>query len=130
MNEIIYNKEGYHHEGEFYWDIVYSTKHGQYYTKRVQKFINKFLNSDIKNVLDIGCGTGRFAIPICEARNVVGLDLDRFPLLIMQKRDSDVNPIEGYATILPFKDESFDFVLSIGTIKYVEHFDHFLDECR
>ena len=126
MDEIIYNKEGYHHESEFYWDIVYSTKYGQYYTKKVKNFINKFLNSDIKNLLDIGCGTGRFAIPICKkGYNVVGLDFDRFPLLMMQKRDVDVDPIQGNATDLPFMDESFDFIISIGVIKYIEHFDYF-----
>jgi SAM-dependent methyltransferase len=131
MNKNKYNKEGYHLEDGFYWDKVYNTRHGQYYTKRVQNFINKFLNSDIKNLLDIGCGTGRFAIPICKkGYKVVGLDFDLFPLGILQKRDTDVNLIQGNAIALPFIDGSFDFIISIGVIKYIEHFDHFLDECH
>jgi len=66
---------------------------------------------DAAPVLEVGVGTGQVAIPLREAGlDVVGLDLSR-PMLerLRNKTDGGVSVpvVEGDATLMPFRDETF-----------------------
>lgn len=64
-----------------------------------------------KDVLDIGCGTGRIAIPLAERGiRVAGLDLSEPMLHVADCKPggSKVNWICGNAVQLPFADRTFD----------------------
>lgn len=61
-------------------------------------------------ILDVGCGTGRFLKPFSVA-NVVGFDLS----FNMLRKAKNIAPlVRGDAEHLPFKDESFDVAHSAG----------------
>lgn len=73
--------------------------------------------------LEIGIGTGRFAFPL----NVkVGIDPSKNMLRLARKRGIEV--IHGAGEELPFKDFTFDFVLIVVTLCFVEHPEYILHE--
>ena len=89
--------------------------------------VAKFAKQTPQNasLLDVGCGGGQFAIEISLLRNdlkVTGLDLSAGQIRRAGKRAIAANVssvfIKGDAMSLPFEDESFDIVYSIGSIKH------------
>ena len=65
--------------------------------------------------LSIGVGTGRFAAPLGVP---VGIDPVREVLAYAAKRG--VSVVQGVAEALPFANSSFDYILSVTTICFVE----------
>jgi ubiquinone/menaquinone biosynthesis C-methylase UbiE len=65
--------------------------------------------------LEVGVGTGRFATPFAVA---VGLDPSRSMASIAKKKGIEV--VRGVGESLPFAAETFDFVLLVTTICFVE----------
>ncbi len=76
----------------------------------VKKILPKF-----KKGLEIGVGTGRFASPL-------GIKYGVEPSKAMAEiaRQRGINVVYGVAENLPFEDESFDLVLMITTICFVD----------
>ena len=78
-------------------------------------------------VLDAGCGTGEIliqALRVCPELtvNYVGLDFSENMLKIAYERakvESNVSFFQGSATSLPFKDNTFDRIVSSGVIPYL-----------
>ncbi|WP_449349827.1 class I SAM-dependent methyltransferase [Streptomyces shaanxiensis] len=77
-----------------------------------------------QRVLDMGCGTGRFTVPMAElGADVTGLDLSRAMLdmardkLSAQGLEADLR--EGDMAALPFPDESFDVVTSMLALMHI-----------
>lgn len=75
-------------------------------------------------VLDMGCGTGRFTVPMAEkVRKVTGLDL--CPAMIekarekAQERGVEVEFKEGDMTNLPYEDGTFDVVTSMVALMHI-----------
>jgi SAM-dependent methyltransferase len=74
-------------------------------------------------VLDVGTGTGNLAIPAAQAgARVVGLDLSAAQLGAAQRRAAQagvvVQWIVGDAEALPFRDASFDHVMSAFAVMF------------
>ncbi len=74
-----------------------------------------------ENVLDVGCGTGHYARELAAATQgglVVGLDASRAMLASATRRGGGDNLVYmcGDACDLPFDDEEFDIVYSVGVI--------------
>ena len=79
--------------------------------------------SDIKDkwVLDIGCGAGRFAeIALNAGANVVALDYSSAVDACYSnlKHFDNLNIIQGDIYALPFKENFFDFVYSLGVLQH------------
>ena len=93
---------------------------------------DKIKNSD---VLDIGCGLGRFSfISAQTARHVVGLDMTKKAIScakVMQKAlninniDFVLSTIEDFPT-----DKKFDFILLSGTLEHIIDVDNFFDKVK
>jgi 2-polyprenyl-3-methyl-5-hydroxy-6-metoxy-1,4-benzoquinol methylase len=69
-------------------------------------------------VLDIGCGVGRYLVPL--ARNgfrVVGADLSRQALTLL---DSNYSRVVADIQQLPFPDHSFDAITCYGVLQHLE----------
>jgi SAM-dependent methyltransferase len=87
-------------------------------------------------VLDAGCGGGGMPLSLAEhARSVVGIDpIDRFGaagVVIAQERGLDnITFARADGMALPFRDGSFDLVLSHAVIEHVADAPRYLRECR
>lgn len=72
-------------------------------------------------ILDVGCGTGD-QIKLCRAQGfqVVGLEPSPKMRAIARMRNPETLIIDGVAQSLPFQDSSFDFVLAIEVLRYLQ----------
>lgn len=120
---------------DYYWeDIANKTKMGDYLTRKEREFIDSFLEiNNIGTCLDVACGSGRFGIPISQAGiNVVALDYDLVPLRKLKAKSRESVSIQicrGDANKLPFKKSSFDCILSIETVDYLDA-ESFIRQCN
>lgn len=76
--------------------------------------VKKFVGDGI-NGLDVGIGTGRFAIPLGIR---TGIDAAKAMATISQAKG--MNVVQGKAELLPYSDERFEFVLMITVICFLE----------
>jgi SAM-dependent methyltransferase len=76
-----------------------------------------------KNILDIGCGYGWFEIYARKqgAKSVTGTELSQADLFTAKKyvKDAHIRFTVGDATKLPFKDKTFDTVVSWEVIEHI-----------
>ena len=82
---------------------------------------------DRKEVLDAGCGGGRYTVAwrLLGARRVVGIDASGIGITdaTRRTREASVSGVEfeqGNVLELPFKDDSFDIVFSNGVLHHSE----------
>lgn len=88
---------------------------------------NDFIFSKVRRgqrVLDIGCGTGRFTVPMAAlGAQVTGLDLSRAMLDTAGAKLAELNLTadlhEGDMADLPFEDGSFDVVTSMLALMHI-----------
>jgi tellurite methyltransferase len=88
---------------------------------------------DCKNVLDVGCGTGRNLIYFLrEGLEVFGIDQNEGNIEEVKKlsrRLSPANPIENFvaaqAEEIPFRDEVFELVICNAVLHFAKSHDHF-----
>jgi len=73
--------------------------------------------------LEIGIGSGRFASP---QGIKIGIDSSINMLMLAKKRG--IEAIQGLGENLPFKDSTFDFVLIVVTLCFVEDPEYVLSE--
>jgi ubiquinone/menaquinone biosynthesis C-methylase UbiE len=103
-------------------------------------FQENFVNMVGSNcrLLDVGCGGGHQAIDIVQRRpdiHITGLDLSPEQIKRAQKRarklglEKQVQFLEGTSLDLPFSNEDFDHVYSIGSIKHWTDKKKGLSEC-
>ena len=74
-------------------------------------------------ILDAGCGTGVFTLDILSSGpQIIGLDIS-LPMLHRaweKARDYPFQPVLGDINTLPFPDESFDKVVSITALEFIQ----------
>jgi ubiquinone/menaquinone biosynthesis C-methylase UbiE len=92
-------------------------------------------NEAVKNVLEIGSGTGNFlAIATRRYERVVGVDIAMRWLHLSRRRFMDrglpVPPLGCCcAEYLPFPDRSFDLIVAASTLEFLSDQDRALSEC-
>lgn len=75
--------------------------------------IKKYFSLEGANVLDAGCGNGRLSGPLSGiGANVYSVDLVIDVIIIAKSRYPSVNFIASDIRQLPFKDHTFDYVIS------------------
>ena len=82
----------------------------------------KIKNQDL--LLDVGCGTGIFA----EEFNCIKIGIN--PSIEMLKQGKNAFYIQAYAENLPFKDNSFDVVISVTAIHNFKNIKRGLEEIK
>ena len=75
--------------------------------------------------LEVGVGTGRFAVPLG-----VALGLDPSRAMMAEARRRRITVVEGIAESLPFKDARFDQVLMVTVVFLLENPDAAFREAR
>lgn len=86
---------------------------------------NGFDSREQLNILDIGAGTGRYSVPLCEeGYSVTAVELVKYNLGILKKKNSNVKAYQGNALKLKrFEDNSFDLTLLFGPMYHLLTFD-------
>jgi ubiquinone/menaquinone biosynthesis C-methylase UbiE len=84
-------------------------------------------------VLDIGCGTGRFTIPLAKkCKTIIGIDFSEHMLDVARKKGTGIKNIHfqkvDIRKKLPFKNETFDKVLCTLVFSHLENIAGILDE--
>ncbi len=92
--------------------------------RRVHPGVFQALVSSLRpeaRVLDVGCGTGNYAIAIrhCGDVSVFGIDPSRSMLAQAVERAGDVHWMCGRAEALPFAAQSFDLVFSVDVVHHI-----------
>ena len=85
---------------------------------------HSFYLADRKRVLDVPCGYGRYLIPISKDHDAVGVDLSQ-SLLRRCKQNIIENKVRTALVradirYLPFRNDTFDVVLCLNSLYYVE----------
>ncbi len=101
------------------------------YNLSVTQEMNKKYSFFGKRILDIGCGDGDMVKIIANnylPRHITGVDKY---LRSSQEEKDNYSLLDGIdAKVLPFEDESFDFVYSISTFEHIEGIDSVLSEIK
>jgi ubiquinone/menaquinone biosynthesis C-methylase UbiE len=70
--------------------------------------------------LDVGCGTGVYTEEISRfSKMCIGLDLSENMIEYAKKRREGLNLVLADAHNLPFRDDCFNLVVSVGLLEYV-----------
>ncbi len=113
-----------------FWEKTYYYKHIKSYLKDIDKD---------SAVLDVGCGDGRFTEMVLEMgfTNVFSMDSNVNSLQRLKKsleskgKENNVKIIHGDVLDMPFEPNSFDVVLSIGVLYYLnENYESGLKEVK
>ena len=97
----------------------------RFIARRAEKMVKLADLDEESTILELGCGTGIYAIHwLKPSVKFYGLDISKGMLRIAAakiKSESDKTLfLEGDAENLPFKDASFDAVLSVNTIEHLD----------
>jgi predicted TPR repeat methyltransferase len=100
--------------------LVYKNAMGYYKTERQLTFIKRFLNRPGRQLLDIGGGGGRLAVPIASlGHSITVLDVSAEALALLRTRTNNTVDVI-HSDIMSFQSQKqFDVVLAIDTLKYV-----------
>lgn len=120
-------RDFYEAEAPRYDHLRFATAAGRY-TDAVQQHIvaGAFEGFAGRAVLEVGCGTGRFTLPLAAAGlQMTGMDLARGPLRVARARLENLDSgarahlLVGSAYDLPFPDACFDGALSINVFSHL-----------
>ena len=109
--------------GADYWDGDRKYGYGGYrydgrWAPLAQRLVQEYDLQPGHRVLDIGCGKGYLLYELSRAVEglvVTGIDVSRYAIE-NAKPEVAGHIIEGTAAALPFADDAFDFVVSLGTL--------------
>lgn len=113
-----YKKEYY--EQEVFWEYDYSKIPAE--KERIKEII-EIIRSDVRSILDVGCGNGTFVNTLNSALpdkfdKTVGLDSSKEALKYVK-----TEKINGSITNLPFEDNSYDLVTCLEILEHLPQED-------
>lgn len=106
-----------------------TTRHGRVEYNTTMYFIHQHIpDKKTVNILDVGAGTGRYAVPLSqEGHSVTAVELVQKNLAVLEKKHSAVNCWPGDARDLSFLPQhQFDITLLLGPLYHVHGEDEML----
>jgi len=121
MEEFAY-KEIFLNEEKYWWflgtrNLIFS---------QIELFLNE--NRDLK-ILDVGCGTGIVIEKLKKYGEVFGLDKSDSAIEFCKKRGLQ-NIVSGYATELPFNNDTFNLVTALDVLEHIGEDNKALSEIK
>ena len=114
--------------GEVYYELWKDFEKKEYINKTrkilLERFSkNKLTLKDFNNVLDDGCGSGRYSLALKQlgVKEVIGIDVSQNSIDFansMNIFDEDVSFLKASVLDIPFEDNKFDFVFSNGVLHH------------
>lgn len=106
------------------------SQHG--FEERIALFPELLNNLKAKTALDVGCGPGNYCeLLLGKGFEVTGVDYSQNMLARAEKNAPGAKYVRANAYELPFKDQSFDLVISIGVMQCLSDEERFISElCR
>jgi ubiquinone/menaquinone biosynthesis C-methylase UbiE len=97
--------------------------------------IREHIASPVTAIIDLGCGTGRFSIPLANMFNaqIYGLDPSRKMLSVAKQRDNrsmQVQYIRGNGEHIPFHDHAMSMAFMSMVLHHLENVDSTIAEIR
>ncbi len=86
----------------------------------------------INNFLDIGCRDGQFTEIIrgSTGAEAHGIDIEQAAISIAIEKSINAHVVDMESEPIPYRDNFFDCVVSVGVIEHVYNKDHFIEEIR
>ena len=109
-----------------YYDKIaqgYDGLHKEEQLKKLKIIKNYFKPKQDDSLLDVGCGTGISSDFKCK---VIGID----PSIELLKLNKNKNIIQAQAENLPFKDNTFDVVVSLTAIQNFKNLENGIKEIK
>jgi 2-polyprenyl-3-methyl-5-hydroxy-6-metoxy-1,4-benzoquinol methylase len=115
-------------ENNWLWDIntAYATRAGRYKHLIENKFININIDKEFKEkikILDIGGGSGRFAIPLSTKHNVSVIEPNITALKILKDKCSEINIVNDSFEDYDFKGQTFDVIIIMEVLQYLNNLE-------
>lgn len=110
------------------WARTYDRKWNQFWMKKFQQPILALPFSSATTLLDVSCGTGELLLELSKRHelvphNLMGIDISEQMLVTARaKLPNDISLQLADVHALPFKDDTFDYVIS------TEAFHHYYDQ--
>jgi SAM-dependent methyltransferase len=112
------------------WDEDEFRLVGERFVKRMMDRYNEFaaIPAAEADVLEIGCGVGRFILPLCSRfRHVTGVDISERMLAVATRRCATERNVDlilsDGASLSGVADRSQDFVITAGVFQHIVNFE-------
>lgn len=109
-----------------YYDLIYSWKDYKEEVRKIKKLIKKYKNTDGKELLDVGCGTGKHLDYLKDEFSCIGSDINVEMLEVARENVKGVIFTEADMITMNLK-KKFDIILclfsSIGHVKTYTHLE-------
>ncbi len=115
----------------YFWDVenpaAYNNRMGHYKTRRESELIQSYITVPGRRILDVGGGSGRFAIPLHEAgHDLRVIDLNAEAIRLLRLRCPQiVSETADFMSWDPQGEGSFDLVLAMEMLLYVKDWPAF-----
>lgn len=114
------------------YDSWYRTEFGRYAHGLEKNLIMDFAKPDKgEKILDVGCGTGTYGLEFAKiGLEVTCLDMSERMLKIAKTKSGDIDMILGNAEGMPFRDNTFDLIVGITLIEFLDRPEKAIQEMK
>ncbi len=111
---------------------IYNERYTDNYLPNIENEIKQIiLSNKCNNILEAGCGTGRWVSSLYnENTKVFGLDYSFEMLKVSKHSKLNLNVVNADAVNFPFKDNLFDLAFCVNAVHHFQDKVKFIRECK